>query len=1005
MGENDAPSTNLDVSKSDITTSMSLNDGTKGDDPDTSAPMEGVSKPDAEEDGEIVETPTVDPKHTEIEEQPNVTPPVANDGSDKDSVGEKAPNTASALSSVDLQRVKEEVKEDRMVVDVGLASDAVEEAAEKKENDESLGDVVVETVELPGAEEEGEKKDTQILSKEIRTDKNVFVGMESRDTDQQSELVESGEGAHKQDAGNKEAGKGNGIEGTAENDNDASKDFAGKEDACKVDQAIEDKSKDDASMEHTSRKEESDPDEKREDTAENVAHDGDGSNEDIHTLNTCEEDSSKEDPTEEDGEIGESDFTKVKDSTTDLMEEKKKKIDMLVAVTAEEEKKEESNGDHEDETDMKAKLTLVNKSNEEAKCQPLFPIGSSEDAMEVDTQKVENQHEALEEDIQNSATNIGNEKMVDTEKEAQGKEKEPDGATNTGKSEEQENGPDEASGTENQGDETAHDNSIAVEAHGNSNNEDRDILAVKLEISEEKLSVAKKPRRSSPRQPVAPRTLRPRGGTRAGTEKPVEGHVEQENPQGQSVSTTNSVEPTGDSEANPPDAVVSREDDLPKPVLEANGMCMRVDDASFVTEDQLNEFKVARLTDKKVKPFEQLTFQDLRTYNRDQLRAYCYAYGMTRRKKTEMEADMARYLSYWNRGRPGFDLSDYKPTSQRVMDRVEPSPMDATPASRGPASANPSSTSRDGSVTPSISDARGATSTRHGSSRRASISHNEAAISSAAVRSNSTRSNGLATNSVGSSGAHRGYAAGSAQGTAVQRASFAANKSAKANSNPVHILPRGFNTSFKQRVHAKQSGAKFKAAYNGAGPAIVNIVENAAAYFEGKDTPEVIVDKNKSYERYQFNVDMLTEIFDSVPSETGDENDEMKVKADTVVNEDAKKIMAEARKEVLGDLAKHMVSGKRKAQEAELDHLQKKFMQMEDRTKYTERTNMKLFQRLERAETQEQIEAVQKEFEKENNIKLDEVTPPPLVRRKLDKSRSPLIMSDKDVHILRFKLT
>jgi hypothetical protein len=81
-------------------------------------------------------------------------------------------------------------------------------------------------------------------------------------------------------------------------------------------------------------------------------------------------------------------------------------------------------------------------------------------------------------------------------------------------------------------------------------------------------------------------------------------------------------------------------------------------------------------------------------------------------------------------------------------------------------------------------------------------------------------------------------------------------------------------TSFKQSAHARQASARFKAAYNGAGAPIVQVVENAAAYFEGRDTSETVLDKKRSYERYQFNVDMLSEIFDGPPLPAPDAEDD-----------------------------------------------------------------------------------------------------------------------------------
>ncbi|KAI0562733.1 hypothetical protein FGB62_54g221 [Gracilaria domingensis] len=417
------------------------------------------------------------------------------------------------------------------------------------------------------------------------------------------------------------------------------------------------------------------------------------------------------------------------------------------------------------------------------------------------------------------------------------------------------------------------------------------------------------------------------------------------------------------------------EDDGPRPVMEAKGLTMRVANAVFVTEDQLDEPKIARLKDKKVLPFERLTFKELRTYNRDQLRAYCFAYGMERRKKTEMEADMARYLSYWNRGKPGFALHEYVPTSGRIIDIDEFFGNRSSQPNQSAASLGGTSYS-------------GVDANRRFGSRGQSASGTYA--------------------DKGSGAGMHGSGSGNLQTSPSTPSAGNANRSARAGSTPTS-LPRGFGTSFKQRVHARQASAKFKAAYNGAGDTIVNVVENAAAYFEGKDTPEVIADQTKSFERYQFNVDLLTEIFDGPIEEEVDvpkvgvveANGNMEGTTGQQERSSNATTGAQSKTDIMFDIAKRLLSNKRSAHKAELDSFETNLNRAEEKAKHTERRNMRLFQKLERAETVEQVEAIKKEFETEFGTPVD-VTSRPVIRRKIDKTLPPLVVPDDQSRILRF---
>lgn len=530
---------------------------------------------------------------------------------------------------------------------------------------------------------------------------------------------------------------------------------------------------------------------------------------------------------------------------------------------------------------------------------------------------------------------------------------------------------------------------------------------------------ANKSRKPTKKDAFHPRTLRPRS---AGRSSPT-GKDPDSSPNPDQLSPSIVDNPTSPSDKEkrpvPPsttnfDRQYSQQSKLdsqstPAPVMEAKGLCMRVNDCVFVTKDQLSELKMARLMDKKVKPFEELTFVDLRTYNRDQLRAYCFVYGMYRGKKTEMEADMAKYLALWNKDRPGFSLDEYVPTCTRISEKAGSATPDTPTTSVPRVSLTTPATSQDlGPSTPTSSDAKPQSTTvaQSASKRNTTNKVSSAPISMAPVaKLNATPGiKAAAAGTLPTAGVNTatiGHSQLPPTSTVAPKNVPSASRSAKQNA-PNTALPRGFGTSFKQRLHARQAGTKFKAAYNGAGPAIVNIVENAAAYFEGKDSPEVILDQSKSFERYQFNVDMLTEIFDGPTSCLVDSDVEMKpVESNGEIDEGA---VESIRKEVMRDVAKRMLTGNRSSQLAELQEMEQRCKTLEEETKYMERSNMRMFQRLERAETIDEVEVVKQEFEREYGTAFTKDSPP-LVRRKLDPSLPPLQMSDDKCRILRFKVS
>jgi len=86
------------------------------------------------------------------------------------------------------------------------------------------------------------------------------------------------------------------------------------------------------------------------------------------------------------------------------------------------------------------------------------------------------------------------------------------------------------------------------------------------------------------------------------------------------------------------------------------------DGVQFKYLHQLPEAKVRRLRDEKIKPIEELTFDDIKAYNRNQLRAYCFVYGIKRKKKAEMEKNMAKYAALFHPGDMAYDIKNFEPT-------------------------------------------------------------------------------------------------------------------------------------------------------------------------------------------------------------------------------------------------------------------------------------------------------------------------------------------------------
>lgn len=239
-------------------------------------------------------------------------------------------------------------------------------------------------------------------------------------------------------------------------------------------------------------------------------------------------------------------------------------------------------------------------------------------------------------------------------------------------------------------------------------------------------------------------------------------------------------------------------------------------------------------------------------------------------------------------------------------------------------------------------------------------------------------------------------------------------------------------TSVKQYIHARQASERYKAAYNGAGSAIVHVVENAAAYFEGHDASEVEVDKKRSYERYQFNVKMLEEIFDGPPlsvskvrSAFSPSDDEKCCAVDGSRNHvDKSSTLVEStsgdhvthkttgnvsdsrrgRKDTADGLMHRIASSMVRRTNAEradvLSGLEERFRDLESQDNYIENVSVRPFQKLERAHTIEEIEKVRREFEAEHNIQFIEA-PQTVLKRDLDRGvQSPVHASD--LRIIKF---
>ncbi len=205
------------------------------------------------------------------------------------------------------------------------------------------------------------------------------------------------------------------------------------------------------------------------------------------------------------------------------------------------------------------------------------------------------------------------------------------------------------------------------------------------------------------------------------------------------------------------------------------------------------------------------------------------------------------------------------------------------------------------------------------------------------------------------------------------------------------LNPGTANNAF---LNPTANAAKMNTGYGNKGPTFVNIVENAAADFEGKPRPEDVVDKERSEERYQFNVDMLEEIFDG-PLQRAQDDTAGRKTANTAGLTRAKEGTRNAehertiRENVLRRIGEKMLSRTHDERMAEFNELLARYSRLENGQTSAEKGSMKNFQKLERATDAEDILKIREEYEQGNGLKFVEA-PAPIVKKAVDYSLTPL---------------
>lgn len=218
-----------------------------------------------------------------------------------------------------------------------------------------------------------------------------------------------------------------------------------------------------------------------------------------------------------------------------------------------------------------------------------------------------------------------------------------------------------------------------------------------------------------------------------------------------------------------------------------------------------------------------------------------------------------------------------------------------------------------------------------------------------------------------------------------------APKATRASSTTPTTTTRSVDTPLKQKMHTKQTGTPFKPAHNGHGPAIFNIVESAASYFEGAHNHDMCADLSKSYTRYQFNIDLLNQIFDGgAVEETGD-----LLHGITDFEREL------SRSQLMRDIAHKTIKSDVKMQLEDVAELEKSFRELQDDVVPTEKPNWRILQRIDQADTPDKIDALERELKRDFAIGTEN-DQPPIKQQKVDNTL-PRLANNKDFCVLSFK--
>lgn len=420
-------------------------------------------------------------------------------------------------------------------------------------------------------------------------------------------------------------------------------------------------------------------------------------------------------------------------------------------------------------------------------------------------------------------------------------------------------------------------------------------------------------------------------------------------------------------------------EEMKGPQTDERGLYLRHGDLEFRTMDQLPFEKQRRFKHYKIKPIEELTIQDLEHFNRDQLRAYCYIYGLPRTRKVQMEADMIRHVSRWHYGEKEFDITHYSSANH---------PRGLPPLS-DPAEVLSKRLEQNRVSRLARSSLLGTESADLLEGKRR---HSEPVATSATGRP--IRRKRPSIRRFGREQAEPFHKTSKLKGTPPKggpafKSSLKPETAALINND--EILRKRLNLDLdanrkrfaggvgrtpmpgiKHELHQDQAGAKFKAAYNGAGPLMVKIVENAAAYLEGKETAQQIQDKKISLERYQFNVNLLKELFeDGLNDEDEDGMEAMEI-------EDPKEY-TDLKRRIAQSIAERAVNRTEDEQIKEIAEVEKNVSELVGKTGTVQKIKARPFRRLEQAKTAQDIAKARADYEKEFSVTFEDA-PRPVVK-------------------------